>query len=275
MRYALTAVLFAVLAMPVSAQNTGTKKDRAEYLLGFGYRSGSFTPVLPLESGQRIDAGKTVLFGEVRSRRGYFYGETTFTGGIYDRMQTHALGFQSAMFRVFGFSLDAGIDYRYLAEPAPVFIHGNTRMESTRRQHAGLFSLGGRWGDYDGFYVRYGGSIGIAYVENSLDLFIDGKHESRNISDVDTGLVRLYGLKAESGFRLRGFRLRGGMMQFIITHAPPGGYTDTPIVFGSVSYATPWHAGVFLQGTKTLGTDAQHLTFLNDTVTFGVTVTYP
>lgn len=273
MRYLLVTMVSICLTMPALAQENddGTKKDHVNYMVGFGYRSGSIVPALALnESDRHVRAETTIVFAEIRSQRGYAYGETTHPGGR-ERLATHAFGGHGALASAFGFRMDAGLDYRYLSEPAPVFSLNRTRIESVRRQHSVLFSLGGRWGSYEGFYVRHAGFIGLVHLENSLELFVDGSFQRRNTSDVDSGVIRLHGYRGEAGWTREGFSVRGGGMAFFHKDAPVGYFQDDLMFFGQASYTTPWRIGIYIRGVTTPGFNGQHLAFLDDTVTFGIT----
>lgn len=275
----LTFVIALLGAVPVlthaEEQKKEEKETRATTMLGFGYRDGAVRPSLALDNSPNdLAAGTLILFGEVRDAQGYIYGETTYPVQA-PFLETHAFSAHGDLFSIFGFRADMGLDYRYLAEQAPVFTFEDTQIDALRRQHMALFSLGWGFGAYDGpIYLRHNGVFGGAYIENTLDVYVDGEPSHRNRNDLASGWAKVFGYRGEVGARIGRLQLSGGGMTLKVMEAKDGllaGSQNT--FFGTARFSTPWHIGVYVHGSA--AGEKPNLLFLGNSVTFGITLNYP
>lgn len=268
----LLALCLLMCSAPVLAQEDEDKKkeEKSQYVLGFGYQQGRITSALSLNGPSEVTAGRTVLFGQVRSSLGLAYARTTYPQNKALRLDNHAFGFRGDLFNIFGFRPELGFDYEYLSEPVEVFTFEDTRIDSRRVQHSILLSVGGGFGSYDSVYIRVSAFGGAAYVENILDLYIDNEFTRLNRNAVRSGIPGLYGYRAEAGIYGRGLRLTGGGLMLFTRDAPQVVLEDQHLFFGTLSYTSPWYVGFYVKGQ--VSTADQSFSFLGNSVMFGLTV---
>lgn len=260
------------MAVPAQAQSSGPKKDPVRYTLGFGYREGTVLPPLSLDGDSRSATGVSFLFAEVSERKHRFRGETTALNGL-DGLQTHLVDAQSALFHFKGVALDAGTEIRYFEQFASVFTHERSDIRSYRRQGSILFSLMGGAGSFTGTYARFGIIGGVGFIEQSLDLHIDGDDIHRNRSEVASGIPRLFGYRIQGGTALKGLRFEGTGTLLIVDGVSDDVLGNQHLFTGTVSYQTPWFVGFQLRGQASTGTPS--FFFLGNSVAAGITVNWP
>lgn len=268
------ALLLGMLtASTVHAQQTSASgKDRTRYTVGYGYREGSASSPFSLVHGQQSSLGAGYLFAQMNGTHSFVRGETTALAG-FDSTQHHRIQVQGPLANIFGFALEGGLDGQYFEQPTPVFSHERTSFVGNHRQGSALVSFMGGVGQYRATYVRGGIVGGGAYVEHTLDLYVDHKAVRSNRSEISSGFAHLYGLRLQAGTRLYGISLRAETTRLLVGGIPTYVLDDQQLFSFGVSYQTPWYIGFYAEANASTG--EQKMPFLGNSLTFGITGHWP
>ena len=274
-RYVL---LLLCCAVPASAQLIGdaapvpNNTERSYGSIAFGYRNGSAVPTYSFGSDGRVNAGSTMLSVRFGTASWSLFGESTLWPSPRGMLDRHAVG---GTYLLGGerTRVDAHISYAYHSDAVPIAQFNERRTESRRhaQQVMGGFRLSRSL--TSNLFV-FGGPLHCAsYVQDSLDLYINGEREASHRFTATSGPAYTYGFDAGLRWQWRSLTLDGSIMPLWVPERYGAVAESDVVISGGINLRLYKAIGISVRAVRTR-TD-RSIAHLGSSITASATAAYP